>query len=800
MKKIIAIVCLLVVFTQSNLSYASTGIAQCSTGSIEGDPPIHQIPTYSYGEDGLLQFHFHFTSGEWNYNTLKLGLYDESCNEISNRGYGQVGGVYLPPANNILVKVAEYENNPGYYNFKVFNEDTGEFYGTGLGFTPNDFESPRIGLALSNVVGNYYNPDVDIIYTPVAPMRIAEVQPERNPVLIIPGAMGSELFKGEKLVWPNISEIALDVNDNFLDDLAFNADLSPVNSSIAVGDIIRSPFPGEHYYDELIASLESTGYTENIDLFVFPYDWRFGLNSETIESLRQRIEDLAVHGPVNVIAHSTGGLLVKHAINNSSSALINNLILVGVPNYGAPKAIQTLLQGDSLGIPLLDKKRIKYIAQNMPIMYDLAPTQQYNLNKKFFNSMEYHEAVEYLVNKYNLNESAFAQATSRHNQIANGNSSALPAENVFTIAGCKVPTLTSMFEIINPLLNVLPDYPIQKVFGTGDGTVPLFSGIGQNDNKFFVLHPNHSKLPSQNGVTALISEVLQHNSAPSSIPEDIITNESDCYLNGKQISIDGNVDFEIKNLNGDVLFGSNQSENFTNTESLAAFSLDNHHSIFLSNALNDIKIEFSLNNSQNASPVSEQIQILVHHIVDDEITPSSEIRLLPIINQNQKLSLFLTEPEPRLEYEQSGSNNDNPNSNISTNIDNKSSSGSKRKYGFKAKAHKEGSLIKSGKTIYRIENGQRRGFRDFQEFLTYGYDLATIVEANLADMSLPEGFIVLAKPGSLIKDISTVDNYYVINPIFQKSPVYFRGVVENLIKSGQKIFEINLKDYSLSPY
>ena len=140
--------------------------------------------------------------------------------------------------------------------------------------------------------------------------------------------------------------------------------------------------PLGHVYDAMIQTFKNLGYVEGKDLFVVKYDWRLmpgpldgnfdghinGLDASTLSDnqfnyavdylgwyLRQASQEYrAKYGAeldaVNIVAHSTGGLVVRAYIqsaayggvydagNNYSLPTIDQFIMVGVPNRGASKA------------------------------------------------------------------------------------------------------------------------------------------------------------------------------------------------------------------------------------------------------------------------------------------------------------------------------------------------------------------------------------------------------------------------------------------------------------------------------
>jgi hypothetical protein len=449
---------------------AATDISNCPSGEIVGQPPMAQVPTYDYDAVGILQFHFHFTSESWNYNTLKVGYYDQGCVFVSEQNTGQVGGVALPPAKNLLVKVET--SVPGKYNFKVYNEDTGEFQGGGLGFVPNDFNQWGISITLSNVTGSYYQPTVDVVTTPAVPLQKPVQVPAKNPVLVVPGVMGTELLKDSALLWPNINRMLTDVGDHFLDDLALDQEFQP-QTGISVGDLVKEPFPGEHYYDNLLSGLERMGYKENQNLFVFPYDWRFGVSEQTATALAERIKGIAGNFKIDVIAHSTGGLLLKKALQQTQGSFIDKAILIAVPNYGSSQAGKILTGGDDLGIPWLDPLEIKKLSQNFPVIYDLLP-----------GAVLSEEPSE------NSNAKAWQNARDLHTHEFDNYDWSSRGVNSFVIAGCGSDTNGQ----------------------TGDGTVEITSAVGNStpDKTFYVMGSNHSKLPGAESSLEVIGDILDN--------------------------------------------------------------------------------------------------------------------------------------------------------------------------------------------------------------------------------------------------------------------------------------------------
>jgi hypothetical protein len=111
--------------------------------------------------------------------------------------------------------------------------------------------------------------------------------------------------------------------------------------------------------------------------------------------------------------------------------------------------------------------------------------------------------------------------------------------------------------------------------------------------------------------------------------------------------------------------------------------------------------------------------------------------------------------------------------------------------------HKAGTLVRDGKAIYLIGNGQKRGFLSLNEFLSYRYRLSRIVIANEGDKLLVEGPPMRAKPGTFALDISDGRTIYLIGKNGEKrgfaSAEAFRKHKHK--KRGLVIWPINLSDY-----
>jgi pimeloyl-ACP methyl ester carboxylesterase len=352
----------------------------------------------------------------------------------------------------------------------------------------------------------------------------------KTPVLILPGVLGSELTKGNNLLWSNLKMVYLP--DSFMDPLAFNTDLKPSDPSLQVLDVIRSKdfgFIHYDYSDGLINDFVSQGYTEGKDLFTFPYDWRYGASGKDADGnfvnlkafegqldyiLTQTDAGKAAH-KVDVIAHSTGGLIAKqYVINHTSDNKINKLVMVGVPNLGAPKAIKVLLQGDSFDIPGLSDAEMKKLTLNMPVAYDLSPSQKYYDQagsylhiKNLYNpsgpieaDLNFADAWTWMTDHNFANQLAINGASALHTSDFDNFDLAHSGVDLYNITGCTRATFSKINVNATKQDSGFSFSHLKLV--TGDDTVPLVSAKSVNaspDHTFYAVGIEHGSLLSGNG-------------------------------------------------------------------------------------------------------------------------------------------------------------------------------------------------------------------------------------------------------------------------------------------------------------
>lgn len=300
------------------------------------------------------------------------------------------------------------------------------------------------------------------------------VEPEvPNPVIIIPGILGSEQHNGEWVIDPIL-----------------------------------------HTYDDLIATLDVNGYTPEVDLFPFPYNWRRS-NVETALLLKEKIDAVKAIcdcEKVDLVAHSMGGLVARQYIQSDAYEQdVDQLIFLGTPHLGAPKAYLMWEGGEfgpslSLSSTFLEQvlgqeakengyeDLFTYI-QNKPIssVRELLPIYDYIFDLTQIR----HYPTDYPINLFleNLNEQINHLINSDieiHNFVGNFSS----ANTITAITTIDSAQYLPMWPHGYPenYYSILGTHGLE--WGHGDKTVPLSSASFIHQNLQIIAHA-HDKLPTE---------------------------------------------------------------------------------------------------------------------------------------------------------------------------------------------------------------------------------------------------------------------------------------------------------------
>ncbi|MCH8830244.1 MAG: hypothetical protein IID45_11770 [Planctomycetes bacterium] len=256
----------------------------------------------------------------------------------------------------------------------------------------------------------------------------------RNPVIVIPGILGSRLIdaNSKSVVWgsfglqslnpfasQNVRQLALPmkhgvplrdlrdgvVAENVLDRLDIRLLGFPISVRAYAG-ILKTLGVGG--YRDSSVGLSSVDYgDDHFTCFQFPYDWRRS-NVENAQRLDEFIRKTAdyvrrerakrfgvIDEPVrfDLVAHSMGGLVTRYYLRYGAQSLpadgglprltwegakhVERLILVGTPNAGSVESLKELVEGVRIA-PLLPHYEAAVLG-TMPAGYQMLPRPRHRL-------------------------------------------------------------------------------------------------------------------------------------------------------------------------------------------------------------------------------------------------------------------------------------------------------------------------------------------------------------------------------------------------------------------------------------
>lgn len=211
----------------------------------------------------------------------------------------------------------------------------------------------------------------DVVVTPRSEFAPERAGLTREPVILIPGILGSRLFNSVtgEIAWGNLSAVISDLEDDLAlpinrERLADNRDDIQAYRVLDRAEILLKEGSGEvRFYAELIDFLSSTlGYRPAFgkrfyrghDLFVFFYDWRRS-NVEAAMQLAQFIRDIKrdLGKPdmkFTFVAVSNGGLVARYYLRHGGRDVVSNKALNEpmVPTFAGVKDVNRLI---CLGTP-----------------------------------------------------------------------------------------------------------------------------------------------------------------------------------------------------------------------------------------------------------------------------------------------------------------------------------------------------------------------------------------------------------------------------------------------------------------
>ncbi len=202
----------------------------------------------------------------------------------------------------------------------------------------------------------------------------------KRTTVFIPGIMGSRLQVGDEVIWgefPYDPELLVYRGEESI------ADASPLQSVLVSGWNLRDRAYGNNFKDTFL-DLEAEDWFRP-----FAYDWR--ASNETSARLLNTFLCNSVdseRGPVVIVAHSMGGVVLKLWLMNHYEAgcasqggtkvQIDTIVFVATPHYGAPDTFKTLMTGSPKLFPILEEHYLPHlgtIGLSFDSIFQLLPMQ-----------------------------------------------------------------------------------------------------------------------------------------------------------------------------------------------------------------------------------------------------------------------------------------------------------------------------------------------------------------------------------------------------------------------------------------
>lgn len=187
----------------------------------------------------------------------------------------------------------------------------------------------------------------------------------KKTVLVIPGVMGTELYKeNTRRIWPPaITKFEKDFEYTYLDEGG-----KPLHGDIKAG------LPFRNVYKKMYDFLSGLGY----DVHYFGYDWRLDI-SQSAAHLETWIGGLP-EGPVSIVAHSMGGLVTAQYLKQAANPRVEKFVAIGTPFQGAVGALKDLELGTFMGDGFtgqISKNYFKKLLRNQISWYQILPTRNF---------------------------------------------------------------------------------------------------------------------------------------------------------------------------------------------------------------------------------------------------------------------------------------------------------------------------------------------------------------------------------------------------------------------------------------
>ncbi|MFN0164988.1 MAG: lipase/acyltransferase domain-containing protein [Bryobacteraceae bacterium] len=355
-----------------------------------------------------------------------------------------------------------------------------------------------------------------------------------TPVIVIPGIIGTRLdeYSGASHaeLWLNSFQATADPFDKFLNRLKLDEEGKTINdvrpaifTGLGAANTGICPTGLFCKFDAVLNALGNDGYQSNVDLFVFPYDWRLDntKSARKLETYVNSVLEKTHSDSVDLVVHSMGGLVARRYMSLGGSQRVNKIIYMGTPHRGSVKSFMSLTFDDSLvtkflGFPanlLINSSTMATLSSTFPSVYQLLP------DSPFIESRTRRGEMLSLQDSYlDLGLLRSTRWVGTANQFRADLAFGLPARREFNIVGSGKATADGLVLRGDP-----KDGPRNwcATTGNGDGTVIITSAAARDAEATIYLNGvTHEDIPnSQLGADVVLRILrLQPNGTLSSLP------------------------------------------------------------------------------------------------------------------------------------------------------------------------------------------------------------------------------------------------------------------------------------------
>ena len=358
-----------------------------------------------------------------------------------------------------------------------------------------------------------------------------DVQPQKLPVIFIPGFLGSRIDCGGQTLWPDLPFPDL-VGMRLTDDGLGNSDCGLAQPT---GDLVERVLGFSDVYGSVADYVRQQ--FPNGRGTLFGWDWR-KRPQESFSRLRAAIEDaLDRDGPwkdqgagrVVLWAHSYGGLLARSFVAGPDGDKVARVLTEGTPYWGSPKSIFPLAFGIESPLfsaldALINNDRLKAFAVNLAGLYNLYPSDRYGPWLSLAGTTQTHAGVASFVSTLGGNAGLFEQAQGYHNSLYEPFYDNGGAIDTRIVVGTGLPTIGDVSFADADDGGVIA----AGGFTNGDGTVPGRSAtqgtvgtkapLGDPVHIQYACNVSHVPLPGDRKLLDAYKDFIDHGAVPRKLP------------------------------------------------------------------------------------------------------------------------------------------------------------------------------------------------------------------------------------------------------------------------------------------